>query len=483
MHLEQPVHVLHGRAAALGHPDLALGIEQVGARPLLGRHRCDDRIHAQQDLLVDRARRHRRLRLFHAGDHARQRAKPAHAPHLQQLGAQIVHVELALGHFRGKLFGFLDLDGLGRALDQADDIAHAQNAPGDALRVERLQPVHLLAGADELDRPFGHRAHRQGGPAARIAVHAGQDHAGQRHLRGEGLGDIDRILTGQRIDDQQHFLRRGHIGHRAHLVHQRLIDMQPPGSVEQQHVKALQLRRIERAAGDVDRLLPLDDRQRRHAGLLAQRRQLLLRGGAIDVERRHQHLFAVALGQAAGELGGGRRLARALQADHHDHRRRIDGDVQLARIGAEHLDQRVMHDLDDLLPRRDRAQHLRADRRFGHLVDKAADDRQGDIGLEQGDPHFAHRGADIRLAERAAATQPVKDPAQPFAQSLEHRLLLCRLAKQRTKRRWAKPRRPAPRIAVMRIIVRPNGNSASLRAPPGKINRLHLRSPGWMPGK
>ena len=92
-------------------------------------------------------------------------------------------------------------------------------------------------------------------------------------------------------------------------------------------------------------------------------------------------------------------------------------------VGAEHLDQRVVDDLDDLLARRDRAQHLLADRLLGRLVDELADDRQRDVGLEQRDAHLAHRRAHVGLVQRAAAAQAVEDAAQTVAQAVEHRQL------------------------------------------------------------
>ena len=207
--------------------------------------------------------------------------------------------------------------------------------------------------------------------------------------------------------------------------------MEPAGRVEHQHVVALQLRGVERAPGDLDRLLAGDDRQRRDLGLAAEHGELLLRGRAGDVERRHHHLLAVLLGEALGELGGGRGLARALQADHHDHRGRGDRELEPGLLGAEHLDQRVVDDLDDLLAGRDRAQHLLADRLLGRPVDELADHRQRDVGLEQGDPHLAHRRAHVGLVQRAAAAQPVEDAAQTIAQALEHSISPAR-AKRKT---------------------------------------------------
>ena len=147
---------------------------------------------------------------------------------------------------------------------------------------------------------------------------------------------------------------------RLHLGHQRIVDVEAAGGVEQDDVIGLQLGRLDRALGDIDRLLAGDDRQRVDVGLAPEHRQLLLRRRAGDVERGHQHPLALALRQALGELGGGGRLARALEADHHDHGRRIDVEVELGGLGAERLDQGVVDDLDDHLARRDRADALPA---------------------------------------------------------------------------------------------------------------------------
>ena len=236
---------------------------------------------------------------------------------------------------------------------------------------------------------------------------------------------------------------------RLHLGHQLVVDVEAAGGIEQDDVIGLELGRLERAPGDLDRLLAGDDRQRVDVRLAAEHRELLLRRGPGDVERRHQHLLALALGQPLGELGGGRGLARALEPDHHDHRRRADVEVELGGLRAQRLDQRVVDDLDDHLPRRDRAQHFLADRFLGDLVDEIARDRQSDVGLEQGDAHFAHRRAHVGLRERAAPAKPVEYAAEPIAQRVEHSNLLSDASRaaiwgcQTQMRRRTKPRRPA----------------------------------------
>src|SRR3546814_14029346 len=98
-----------------------------------------------QDLVVDRARGHRGLRLLHAGDHACERTEATHTAHLRELSAQVVHVELTLGELGRHALGIFLLDRFRRLLDEADDIAHAEDAAGDTLRVEGLDRVRSEA--------------------------------------------------------------------------------------------------------------------------------------------------------------------------------------------------------------------------------------------------------------------------------------------------------------------------------------------------
>ena len=73
-----------------------------------------------------------------------------------------------------------------------------------------------------------------------------------------------------------------------------------------------------------------------------------------------------ALAQAIADLGAGRGLARALQADHQDDDRRDGVEVEVGDRAAQHLDQVIVDDLDDHLARRDRADDVGADRLGPH---------------------------------------------------------------------------------------------------------------------
>ena len=158
------------------------------------------------------------------------------------------------------------------------------------------------------------------GAAARIAIDAGQHDAGDADALGEALGDIDRVLAGHGVGDEQALGRLHRVAHRRDLEHQRLVDMEPAGGVEDDHVVASRRATSMRAPGDGDRLLARDDRQGRDLDLAAEHGELLLRRRALHVERGQQHLLALALFEEARELGRGRGLARALQAEHQDRR-------------------------------------------------------------------------------------------------------------------------------------------------------------------
>ena len=73
--------------------------------------------------------------------------------------------------------------------------------------MEILERVHLLAGAEQLDRLAGDGAHRQRRAAAPIAVDAGQHDAGDADALVEILGEIDGVLAGEAVGDEQDLMR------------------------------------------------------------------------------------------------------------------------------------------------------------------------------------------------------------------------------------------------------------------------------------
>ena len=314
-----PVHVGRAGAAAERDPAAAAGLDELRLSSLLRRHRVDDRLDALQLPVVDgllRGARH----LAGAGDQLQDLADRPHLLDLAQLAAEVLQREARLHHALRDALGFLLVDGLLRALDQRQDVAHAQDALGEAIGVERLQAVGALAGADEADRQAGDAADAERRATTGVAVHLGQHQSGDRQPMVERLGHLHGLLAGHGVDDQQRLGWRHRAGDAHQLVHHRLVHVQPAGGVEQHDVHA-------RAGGPPPRRSARPPAPACRPGACGPRSptwspscdQLVDRGRAVDVGGHEQRLAAV-LAQAHRQLGGGRRLAGSLQADQHDHR-------------------------------------------------------------------------------------------------------------------------------------------------------------------
>jgi hypothetical protein len=73
-----------------------------------------------------------------------------------------------------------------------------------------------------------------------------------------------------------------------------------------------------------------------------------------------------------------------------------------------------MDDTDQRLTRRERADHLLADRLVLYGRDEVLDDGQRDVGFEQSETHFAQRILDVVVGQPRFAAQPLDDLREPF---------------------------------------------------------------------
>ena len=80
-------------------------------------------------------------------------------------------------------------------------------------------------------------------------------------------------------------------------------------------------------------------------------------------------------------------------------------ELQLVALASEHLDQLVVHDLDDLLAGLDSVEHVGADRLLAHAGHEGLDDLVVDIGLQQGKPDLAQGDVKVGLGDLGLATQ------------------------------------------------------------------------------
>ena len=305
---------------AVGDPFAARAVDQLRVGALFRRHREDDRLDPVELALVDVGV----LQLLHRPHprhHPEQAAERAHLAHLAHLLEEVLERELVRFQLLLEVERLLLVDLLLGLLDQAEHVAHAEDARGHAVGVEALEGLELLAGRGEEDRLAGHRLDRERGAAAGVAVELGHHDAVELGRLGEGLGDADRVLAGHRVDDEQHVVGLDPLADLRQLLHQVLVDVEAAGGVDDQHVAALLAGLVERPAGDLDRVGVGAFLVDVGAGTAADRDQLVDRGGPVDVAGGEGDVLLAVLAQVAGELGAGGRLARALQAGHQDHGR------------------------------------------------------------------------------------------------------------------------------------------------------------------
>src|SRR5439155_4913603 len=153
--------------------------------------------------------------------------------------------------------------------------------------------------------------------------------------------------------------------------------------------------------------------------LTPQHPQLLDGGGALEVGAGEKWVAALLL-EPAGELGRRRRLAGALKTRHEHDRGRPRGIGDLERLAAEGLHELVVHDLDDLLRRREALRQVGADALLLDASDEALYDLEVDVGLEQREPDLAQDLVDLGLAHTAAASQAREDRVEAVGEGVEH---------------------------------------------------------------
>ena len=211
--------------------------------------------------------------------------------------------------------------------------------------------VELLAGGREHHLAAGDRRDRQRGAAAGVAVELGEHHAVEADAVEERLRGRDRVLADHRVDDEQDLVGLDRVADVRGLLHHLGVDAEPAGGVDDHDVVQLLPRVLDTPSRDSHRVADAVARLRRehgHAGLVADDLQLGHRVGPLQVGGDEQRLVALVL-EPERELAGQRRLAGALQAGEHDHRRRVLGEAQPPGLAAEDLDELLVDDLDDLL--------------------------------------------------------------------------------------------------------------------------------------
>ena len=174
------------------------------------------------------------------GEHLEDGFHAAHLLDLTELVAEVFEGEAVAGEgLLGELLGFAAVEVFFGALEEGGDVAVAHDAGDDAVGVEGLEGVGLFAGAEELDGRAGDVADGEGGAAAGVSVHLGEDGAGDGEGVVEGLGGVDGVLAGHGVGDEEDLGGVEELFERGHLGHEGVVDVVAAGGVDDEDVAAV----------------------------------------------------------------------------------------------------------------------------------------------------------------------------------------------------------------------------------------------------
>ena len=337
-----------------------------------------------------------------------------HEHHVQE----VIERHVARAHLLGGFFrlGLIQL-GL-RLLNECQEVTHAQDARGHALRVKDIEILELFTGGGKHDGLAGNFTDRQRRTTTGVTVQLGEDDTGEVHAVTECLGGLDGVLTNHGIDDEEDFVGVDGVTNIARLRHQGFVDAEAAGGIDDDDVVLRALGLVDAALGDVHRItmrgthLVFERVQRGarvrsedvDAGALTDDLQLLHGAWALEVtghEHRGMPLGSKVLRKLTGEGG----FTSTLETRKHDDGRRVLRQVEAAGFTTKDLNEFLVDNLDDLLRRVERLGHLCAGGTFLDALDEAAHDGERDIGFEQRKADLARGGIDVRFGQLALAAQ------------------------------------------------------------------------------
>ena len=339
------------------------------------------------------------LDVTHARHHLHDVAERAHLLHLRHLCEEVFEIEVGLLHLLGQAFGFLVVDDLLGLLDEGDDVAHAQNTLGHAVRVEGVEVRGLLARAHVADRDARDGLHRQRRATAGVTVELGQDDdAGEGRGFVELSGHIDGLLAESGVGDEEDLVRLEGVAHAADFLHQVAVDLQAAGGVDDDEVCGGGFGFLDQAThhrGDIGRGAVGAEIE---AFVLGEGLELVDGRRAAQVSGDEGGLpDAFLLHEVLGELGGAGGLAGALETDeeHAQGSARVDR----AFAFAEELRELVGHDLDGHLARVDGLDDRLAEAGDLDAFGEVLGDLEIDVGGHQRRAHLVQSWGDVLLGE------------------------------------------------------------------------------------
>ena len=358
----------------------------------------------------------------HAGEHLED---VLHAPellHLLHRAQEVLQVHPFLAHLLLEPFGLDGVERLLCLLHQREHVALLEDPPRHAVGMELLERVTLLTHADVLDRFLGRTVDRERRATSRVAVHLREDHTRDAQGVVEALRDAHGVLAGHAVGHEQDLVGLHRVLHAAQLVHHRLIDLEAPGGVDDDHPVALLSCQFHTGPHDPHDIGRRAVRIHRHIELLPERLELVDGGGTIHVRCHEPHRAPLAL-ELPRELRARRGLPRSLQPDHHDDGRRQGRHLEPFAPLAEHHGELVVDDLHQLLGGRDGLELGDADGPTFDALEELASELETDVGFEEDPAHFAQAVLDVGFGEHATAAELRESGFEFLGEFSEHRAL------------------------------------------------------------
>jgi hypothetical protein len=241
------------------------------------------------------------------------------------------------------------------------------------------------------------------------------------HVQGvvEALGDPDRLLPRHGVGHEEDLLGGHGVPDPSQLLHEGLVDLEPPRRVHDEHGPVLLPGRGQGFTGRGHRIASRRSGVDRHLDPLGQRGELL-HGGGPDQVAGGEHGLPPLAAEATGQLRRRRRLPRALQPHDQDDRGGRRSPLEARLSLAQERGQLVVDDLHDLLARGDGLQDRLAQRPGLHLLQELPGDLVVHVGLQENPSDLPEPVLDHGLVEHPALAKPAQHGVQLVAQLIEH---------------------------------------------------------------
>ena len=299
--------------------------------------------------------------------------------------------------------------------NEAEHIAHSQNAVGNTIRMERLKSIGLFTDADKLQRLASNGANGKRRTTACIAVHFREDNTGDAQAFVKLFSRFHGILPSHSIGHEQDFHRVQTSLQFFQFHHQGIVDVEAAGSVHNDHVATGLYCFFTRAFSQFQRLhFAFRTLVNGNLYVFGDNPQLFPSGRTVNVDG-DQKRGVLFFSQPFSQLAAGCSFARTLQPDDHDDRGRFVSKTEPRGVRAQNFDQFFVDNFDYLLAWGKRIKYFFTQSFFFNGFKQLFDDAEMHIGFQEGDADLPQRGFHILSRQFPFAAEVLENLLQLVA--------------------------------------------------------------------